>query len=85
MERLVLANFVVNVCPICARVNCNACVSSCRSFVLTDDEMEAVRQSCDLMYCGDAVAWTEFRRGTRGAMRMRWPSGAIRMYTHLNK
>ncbi|XP_052265655.1 adhesion G protein-coupled receptor L2-like [Dreissena polymorpha] len=48
------------------------------SFVMTDKEVDYVKTSCDVMYCGDAVQWTEFRRGTRGAMRMRWPSGAIR-------
>ncbi|WAR25739.1 AGRL2-like protein [Mya arenaria] len=48
------------------------------SFVLTEHEIDTLFSSCDFMHCGDAVSWTEFRRGTRGAMRMRWPSGALR-------
>ncbi|XP_053392532.1 adhesion G protein-coupled receptor L2-like [Mercenaria mercenaria] len=47
------------------------------SFLLTQGEIYHIRHSCGLMYCGDAVQWTEFRRGTRGAMRMRWPSGVL--------
>lgn len=50
------------------------------SFTLTRGEIYHIRHSCGLMYCGDAVQWTEFRRGTRGAMRMRWPSGVLRKY-----
>ncbi|KAL4240048.1 latrotoxin receptor [Mactra antiquata] len=46
-------------------------------FVLSKKEIQHTKGSCALMYCGDAVQWTEFRRGTRGAMRMRWPSGVI--------
>ena len=26
------------------------------------------------MECGDAVEWSDFRLGTRGAMKLRWPS-----------
>ena len=26
------------------------------------------------MKCGDAVEWADFRTGTRGAMKMKWPS-----------
>ncbi|KAK3590964.1 hypothetical protein CHS0354_034536 [Potamilus streckersoni] len=48
------------------------------SFVLTSEEINAVQNGCTLMYCGDAVQWTELRSGTRGSMRMRWPSGTVK-------
>ena len=50
------------------------------SFVLTGAQVTQIRKSCDLMYCGDAVQWIDLRTGTRGAMKMRWPSGVLRMY-----
>ena len=46
-------------------------------FVLTSQEVSYIKGLCTLMYCGNAVQWIEFRKGTRGAMRMRWPSDAI--------
>ena len=46
-------------------------------FVMTSEEVNYIKGLCKLMYCGNAVQWTEFRRGTRGAMRMRWPSGIV--------
>ena len=48
--------------------------------MFTPREVSHINSSCNMMYCGDAVQWTEFRRGTRGAMKMRWPSGVMRMF-----
>ena len=49
-------------------------------FVMTLAEVTYIKGLCTLMYCGNAVQWTEFRKGTRGAMRMRWPSRVIGIY-----
>ncbi|KAH9504056.1 hypothetical protein Btru_067637 [Bulinus truncatus] len=38
-------------------------------------QINYINSSCTFMYCGNAIPWVEFRSGTRGAMRMRWPSG----------
>lgn len=38
-------------------------------------ETQEIHRSCTYMYCGNVVQWADFRIGTRGAMRMRWPSG----------
>ncbi|CAC5417390.1 unnamed protein product [Mytilus coruscus] len=38
-------------------------------------EVQEIHRSCTYMYCGNVVQWADFRIGTRGAMRMRWPSG----------
>ena len=46
-------------------------------FVMTPAEVRYIKGLCKLMYCGNAVQWTEFRKGTRGAMRMRWPSQVL--------
>ncbi|XP_059158667.1 cadherin EGF LAG seven-pass G-type receptor 1-like [Physella acuta] len=42
---------------------------------LGDKQILDMNNSCTFMYCGNAVQWVEFRSGTRGAMKMRWPSG----------
>src|SRR6218665_3394536 len=42
--------------------------------VLDLDESHAVFADCTLMWCGDAIQWADFRSGTRGAMRIRWPT-----------
>ena len=31
-------------------------------------------KDCSFSTCGDAVEWADFRAGTRGAMKIRWPS-----------
>ena len=37
-----------------------------------------MKQDCTFTYCGDAVEWVDFRSGTRGAMKLRWPSGIFK-------
>ena len=44
-------------------------------FILPPKEVTYLASSCTFQYCGNAVQWVEFRAGTRGAIRMRWPSG----------
>ncbi|KAK3761610.1 hypothetical protein RRG08_040305 [Elysia crispata] len=46
-------------------------------YPMRPEEVRYVNSSCTFMYCGNAVQWVEFRSGTRGAMRMRWPSGVF--------
>ena len=29
---------------------------------------------CKLEYCGDAIEWSDFRQGTRGDVKMYWPT-----------
>ena len=45
------------------------------NFILPPKEVTYLASSCTFQYCGNAVQWVEFRAGTRGAIRMRWPSG----------
>ncbi|KAJ8318311.1 hypothetical protein KUTeg_003402 [Tegillarca granosa] len=47
------------------------------NYVMAEDDIRLIHQSCTFMYCGNVVQWAELRRGTRGAMKMRWPSGII--------
>ncbi|RUS90086.1 hypothetical protein EGW08_002128, partial [Elysia chlorotica] len=46
-------------------------------YPMRTEEVRYLHSSCTFMYCGNAVQWVEFRSGTRGAMRMRWPSGVF--------
>lgn len=50
------------------------------NYILAVDDIRLIHQSCTFMYCGNVVQWAELRRGTRGAMKMRWPSGIIGTY-----
>ncbi|KAI8794290.1 latrophilin-3, partial [Biomphalaria glabrata] len=43
--------------------------------VMNSSQISYINSSCTFMYCGNAIQWVEFRAGTRGAMKMRWPSG----------
>nr|XP_022319164.1 adhesion G protein-coupled receptor L2-like isoform X2 [Crassostrea virginica] len=45
--------------------------------VLAPHTREAVYSSCIFMYCGNAVQWADLRSGTRGPVRMRWPSTVV--------
>lgn len=62
-----------------------AFVGDLSHFNIWDYEMkrqaiESMYQSCVFMHCGNVVQWAEFRSGTRGAMRLRWPSGLVSKY-----
>ena len=37
-------------------------------------QVQALKNDTLFMKCGDAVEWADFRTGTRGAMKMKWPS-----------
>ena len=41
---------------------------------MTRDEVAHVFGDCFMMQCGDAVEWADFRSGTKGELRIRWPS-----------
>lgn len=45
------------------------------NFVMSKSDIKYIYTSFNFMYCGNAAQWADFRSGTRGAMRMRWPSG----------
>ncbi|ESO83436.1 hypothetical protein LOTGIDRAFT_169300 [Lottia gigantea] len=45
------------------------------NYVMEKEEIKNITKSCNFMYCGNAVQWVEFRSGTRGGMKIRWPSG----------
>ncbi|XP_021355754.1 cadherin EGF LAG seven-pass G-type receptor 1-like isoform X2 [Mizuhopecten yessoensis] len=47
-------------------------------FVMSHDDIVLLNNSCTFMYCGNVAQWADFRSGTRGAMRMRWPSGILK-------
>ncbi|RNA30402.1 adhesion G -coupled receptor L2-like [Brachionus plicatilis] len=34
-------------------------------------------QDCKLTYCGTASQWSDFRQGTRGNIKLRWPSNLL--------
>ncbi|XP_070543943.1 adhesion G protein-coupled receptor L2-like isoform X1 [Ptychodera flava] len=38
-------------------------------------QIQKLSEDCTFMQCGDAVQWVDFRSGTRGSMKLRWPSG----------
>ncbi|XP_072038526.1 uncharacterized protein [Amphiura filiformis] len=42
--------------------------------VLSHERIQEMYKDCTFTYCGNAVEWTDFRSGTRGAMKLRWPS-----------
>lgn len=48
--------------------------------VLDDQTMRSIFSSCIFMYCGNGVQWADLRSGTRGPMRMRWPSTVVCEY-----
>lgn len=45
--------------------------------VLDYQTMRSIFSSCIFMYCGNGVQWADLRSGTRGPMRMRWPSTVV--------
>lgn len=51
-------------------------------FVMNLDDIIDLKTSCTFMYCGNVAQWADFRSGTRGAMRMRWPSGILGKYMY---
>ncbi|CAH1794754.1 unnamed protein product [Owenia fusiformis] len=42
---------------------------------MTAPEVRDIYRDCTFSYCGDLVEWVDFRIGTRGEMKLRWPSG----------
>lgn len=48
--------------------------------VLDYQTMRSIFSSCIFMYCGNGVQWADLRSGTRGPMRMRWPSTVVCEY-----
>ncbi len=42
--------------------------------VMSSRDIRNLYGDCELMKCGDAVEWADFRSGTRGDMRIRWPA-----------
>ncbi|CAD5123647.1 DgyrCDS11973 [Dimorphilus gyrociliatus] len=42
--------------------------------VLTLEEIVQIKEDCKLNWCGDGIEWADLRSGTRGPLRMRWPS-----------
>ena len=53
--------------------------------VLPTREIRMIMKDCHLKYCGTAIRWTDFRDGTRGAVKLRWPSGVFSKLLYLNK
>ncbi|XP_048760884.1 adhesion G protein-coupled receptor L2-like isoform X2 [Ostrea edulis] len=45
--------------------------------ILDSTLMRSIFSSCIFMYCGNAVQWADLRSGTRGPMKMRWPSTIV--------
>ena len=41
---------------------------------MTREEIQELVTDCTFMKCGDAIEWSDFRSGTRGLVRLRWPS-----------
>ena len=43
--------------------------------VMRRDEIKNyIYEDCKIIKCGDVVEWADFRSGTRGAMKIKWPS-----------
>ncbi len=49
--------------------------------VLPKEHILNLQYDCTFTECGDAVEWADFRAGTRGAMRVRWPSEIMCEYS----
>ncbi|XP_022079827.1 adhesion G protein-coupled receptor L3-like [Acanthaster planci] len=47
------------------------------SSALADDHIADMHQDCTFTYCGDVTEWVDFRTGTRGELKLRWPSGVF--------
>ncbi|XP_074649069.1 adhesion G protein-coupled receptor L3-like [Tubulanus polymorphus] len=48
------------------------------NYVKTPTEVKQLSEDCKFTYCGNVVQWAHFREGTRGALKMRWPSGIFK-------
>ncbi|XP_064634672.1 adhesion G protein-coupled receptor L1-like [Lineus longissimus] len=46
-------------------------------YVLNNSDIWSIYKDCKFMWCGNAVQWVDLREGTRGQLRMRWPSGVL--------
>jgi hypothetical protein len=42
--------------------------------VLHLGEIQELEMDCKMIYCGNVVEWADFRSGTRGFVKLRWPS-----------
>ncbi len=40
--------------------------------VMTSKEIQMLFNDCKLIFCGNAVQWSDFRQGTRGQVKMIW-------------
>ncbi|XP_038061867.1 adhesion G protein-coupled receptor L3-like isoform X2 [Patiria miniata] len=45
--------------------------------VLGADHIADMHGDCTFTYCGDVTEWVDFRTGTRGELKLRWPSGVF--------
>lgn len=53
---------------------------------MTVSEIQELYGDCRLTYCGDAVQWSDFRQGTRGEVKMKWPTELLWQKTdHSNR
>lgn len=41
---------------------------------MSKEEIQDLVKDCTFMQCGTAVEWADFRSGTHGLVRLRWPS-----------
>ena len=42
--------------------------------VMPRSEVKDLRDDCVMLQCGDVAEWADFRSGTRGDMKIKWPS-----------
>ncbi|XP_077999242.1 adhesion G protein-coupled receptor L2-like [Glandiceps talaboti] len=47
------------------------------SHAMNKSDIQKISEDCSFMQCGNAVQWVDFRSGTRGSMKLRWPSGVF--------
>ncbi|CAF0710943.1 unnamed protein product [Brachionus calyciflorus] len=43
----------------------------------TSEFIQNVYNDCKLAYCGNASQWSDFRQGTRGDVKMKWPTNLL--------
>jgi hypothetical protein len=47
------------------------------SYAKSFDSIIDLYSDCKLSLCGDATQWSDFRQGTRGQVKMKWPTALL--------
>ena len=47
------------------------------NYVKNSKSISNLYMDCKLSYCGNATQWSDFRQGTRGEVKMKWPTNLL--------